>query len=88
MPILTNALKSIDPQEVMAQVVTNPKFQLGVGAVMTGGGSAAASGTVTPDFSVAMAYMGFVSMGMGIVLMALCVTHRGILVYKEMKGMK
>jgi len=81
MQFMTDALKGIEPQEVVGQIIASPKVQLAVGATTTAGGGALVKASIDP----LMLYMGIAASGLGIVLTILCIVHRAILINKDLK---
>lgn len=81
MPLMTELLKGVEPQEVAGQILANPKVQLTVGAATTAGGGA----LVKASFDPVMMYLGVAASGLGIILTILCIVHRAILIRKDLK---
>lgn len=84
---MTDALKGIEPQEVVGQIIASPKVQLAIGAVTTTAGGAMVKAAETiPDFSTAMVYLGMATVVSGLVLTWLCIFHRSILIKRDLKN--
>ncbi len=82
MPLMIDALKEVEPLEVIGQILANPKVQLAVGATTTAGGGA----LVKASFDPVMLYMGIAASGLGMVLTIFCIVHRAILIRKDLTG--
>ena len=86
MPSVIDVLKEVEPQEVVGQILANPKVQLTLAATMTGGGGVVVkTAQAAPDFSAAMIYLGVVSISLGVILTTLCIVHRAILIKKDLE---
>ena len=82
MASMIDVLKEVEPQEVVGQILANPKVQLAVGATTTAGGGA----LVKASFDPVMLYMGIAASGLGIILTILCIVHRAVLIKKDLKN--
>lgn len=84
MQFMIDALKEVEPQEVAGHILANPKIQMGIGAVLTGSGSAAANAELAFRNDV-MFYLGAATAVAGLLVAITIITRNLIGISKDLK---